>query len=48
MKSEGPDWPKRLVEEFGFEIRSHKDGWIDDDGDVVLLERSSEIDDGQS
>lgn len=38
---EGPNWRDQLVDELGFEIQAHYPGWIDDDGDLILLKRSS-------
>ncbi|MBB47597.1 MAG: hypothetical protein CMJ33_03450 [Phycisphaerae bacterium] len=37
MESEVQGTPRKIVE--GFVIRSLKDGWIDDDGSILLLER---------
>jgi hypothetical protein len=40
LSTTGSDMSRRLVE--GFVVRELKDGWIDDDGTVMLLERSGD------
>ena len=40
LSTSGSDMSQRLVE--GFVVRELKDGWIDDDGTVMLLERSGD------